>query len=89
MVSYEPATGPAYKGDQIQLTVSNGPPAFAMPNVVGMSEGDAVATLQGAGLEVIVEYVESEDRSGIVHAQDPDPDREVRAGDRVTLFVWK
>lgn len=89
VVSYEPATGPAYKGDQIQLTVSNGPPAFAMPNVVGMSEGDAVATLQGAGLEVIVEYVESEDRSGIVHAQDPDPDREVRAGDRVTLFVWK
>lgn len=89
VVSYEPATGPAYLGDQIQLTVSNGPPAFAMPNVVGMTEADAVAALQGAGLEVVVEYVESEDRSGIVHAQDPDPDRQVRAGDRVTLFVWK
>lgn len=88
VVSYEPASGPVYRGDQIQLVVSNGPPAFPMPNVVGMSETDAVAALEGAGLEVVVEYVESEDRSGVVHAQDPDPDREVRPGDRVTLFVW-
>ena len=88
VVAYEPASGPVYLGDQVQLTVSNGPPAFPMPNVVGMSESDAVATLQGQGLEVVVEYVESEDRSGVVHAQDPDPDRMIRPGDTVTLFVW-
>ena len=89
VVSYEPASGPVYRGDQVQLVVSNGPPAFPMPNVVGMTEADAVAALQGQGLQVAVQYVESEDRSGIVHAQDPDPDRQVRAGDRVTLFVWR
>jgi serine/threonine-protein kinase len=51
-VSPAPADGPAPYGSEVTITVSAGVPLVTVPNVVGMTEGDAKAALQGAGLTV-------------------------------------
>ena len=44
----------------IDVVVSSGPPKFAMVDVVGKMEGDAIATLQELGLIVTTDYVYDE-----------------------------
>jgi len=51
-VSPAPADGPAPYGSEVTITVSAGVPLVTVPNVIGMTEGDAKAALQGAGLTV-------------------------------------
>ena len=79
-----------FRGDRVGLVVSDGPPPFALPDVRGLARADAVATLEELGLEVeVVEVPTSQpDRVGTVDEQAPSADREVRAGEQVTLFVW-
>jgi serine/threonine-protein kinase len=51
-VSPGPADGPAPYGSEVTIAVSIGVPLVTVPNVVGMSEDDAKAALQAAGLKV-------------------------------------
>ena len=51
-VSPGPADDPAPYGSELTITVSIGVPLVAVPSVVGMSEDDAKAALQAAGLKV-------------------------------------
>jgi eukaryotic-like serine/threonine-protein kinase len=51
-VSPGPADDPAPYGSELTITVSIGVPLVTVPNVVGMSEDDAKAALQAAGLKV-------------------------------------
>lgn len=46
-----------YRNDPIALVVSKGPEVVAVPDVVRMSEADAVATLEAAGLNVKITRV--------------------------------
>src|SRR5690606_13890512 len=45
-------------GETVTLVVSSGPRRVAIPDVTGQSEAQAIATLQGAGLNVVVEQVQ-------------------------------
>jgi eukaryotic-like serine/threonine-protein kinase len=51
-VSPGPADDPAPYGSELTITVSIGVPLVTVPSVVGMSEDDAKAALQAAGLKV-------------------------------------
>lgn len=53
VISQDPkADETRYRNDPIALVVSKGPETVTVPNVVRMSEADAVATLEAAGLNV-------------------------------------
>jgi serine/threonine-protein kinase len=51
-VSPGPRDGPAPYGSEVTITVSAGVPLVTVPNVVGMTEDEAKAALEGAGLTV-------------------------------------
>lgn len=74
-------------GTEVAVDVSSGPESFAMPPVIGLSEDDAVATLEGAGLEVRTETAASDAPEGEVIDQDPDAGTDVTAGDEVAILV--
>lgn len=79
-----------YRGDRVGLVVSNGPAPFELVDVRGLQVDAAVADLEALGLVVEVINVEttSADRVGRVDEQAPSGGRQVRQGDKVTLFVW-
>ena len=56
VISQEPAGGSLFRGDEVHVVVSLGPEMVTVPNVVDMSEADAVAALQAAGLAAEVTY---------------------------------
>ncbi|WP_347060246.1 Stk1 family PASTA domain-containing Ser/Thr kinase [Blastococcus sp. HT6-30] len=47
-----PASGPVPYGSTVRIQVSAGVPLVTVPDVVDMPEAEAIATLQGAGLQV-------------------------------------
>jgi serine/threonine-protein kinase len=73
-------------GTEITLEVSSGPQLVA-PNVVGMTEEEAIATLQAEGLEADVVDVASDEEAGIVTAQEPGAGVPVEEGDVVQISV--
>jgi beta-lactam-binding protein with PASTA domain len=76
------------KGSTVVVTVSKGPKTFPMPNVVGMTQQDAIQTLQGLGLTVITTYVPAGTAPpNTVVFQDPTPGTTVSQGQSVTIFV--
>lgn len=79
-----------YRGDQVNLVVSDGPAPVTVPDVRGESEEEAKRILTALGLEVEVYYVDTLNpfRSG-VDDQDPGPGTEARRGDVVRIFVWR
>jgi eukaryotic-like serine/threonine-protein kinase len=86
-----PDDGPVYRGDMIQVQVSDGPQPFEMPDVRRQSEEAAVERLEGLGLVVDVQYQDSffGFGRGLVGDQSPSPGTMVRRGDRVTLIVGR
>ena len=77
----------APKGSTIRLAVSSGD-EFAMPDLRGQPHADAVATLEGAGLDVRVDTDTDDDvEAGAVIRTDPEAGDEVEPGDRVTVVV--
>ena len=79
---------PLAPGSQVNLTVSSGAPAFAMPNMINTDGNQAKAFLESQGLQVTVqEEANGTVQQGAVIRTDPDPGAEVRKGDKVTLYV--
>jgi eukaryotic-like serine/threonine-protein kinase len=74
-------------GSQVDVTVSSGPEFVAVPPVVGLSEDDAVATLEGDGFDVQVNRGPNEAEEGTVFAQDPEGGAEVEPGSTVVIAV--
>jgi eukaryotic-like serine/threonine-protein kinase len=85
----EPAGGVTVtRGDTVTYWVSSGPPVVAVPNVVGLSSGDAKATLQGDGFTVSTDYVAGWGHyPGDVVGQDPVSGERLRKGDEVVIQV--
>jgi len=79
------------RGDEVGLTVSDGPEPVEVPEVEGMRETAAVRTLEDAGFTVDVRYVTTllPLARGIVDEQDPDPGTTRPRGDTVRIFVWQ
>jgi beta-lactam-binding protein with PASTA domain len=90
VVAQAPGSGKqTNKGDTVVLTVSKGPHAAAVPNLVSLSEADAVAQLTKAGLKANVHQVPSGQRPGRVVAQNPVAGTTVDPGSTVRLNVSK
>jgi beta-lactam-binding protein with PASTA domain/predicted Ser/Thr protein kinase len=78
---------PVDVGSEVTLTVSSGPNVVTVPGVIGMTEEDARATLEGAGFGVDATTTESPEEAGTVVDQDPAPDTDVPEGSTVTIVV--
>jgi serine/threonine-protein kinase len=78
------------KGSRLELTVSDGPAPRAVPEVAGMTRGDAVAAIRDAGLEVEVrEEFSREVDAGIAIDTDPAQGTSLERDTVITLVVSK
>jgi beta-lactam-binding protein with PASTA domain/tRNA A-37 threonylcarbamoyl transferase component Bud32 len=77
-------------GSTVGLIVSSGPGDATVPSVRGLTEADAKAQIEGAGLVVGDVQVKDDDPDideGRVIETDPKEGTELRAGDSVTIYV--
>jgi beta-lactam-binding protein with PASTA domain len=76
-------------GSRVTITVSTGREQVDVPNVVGLSPGDAARQLRGAGLRAVRRErdVSNEDDDGQVVDQRPGAGVEVDEGESVVIFV--
>jgi beta-lactam-binding protein with PASTA domain len=77
----------AVRGTAVTLNVSSGMKPVVVPRVVGQTEGSAVNTLTGVGLQAVLHSVPSAKPAGIVIAQKPAAGKEVEKGSKVSLNV--
>jgi serine/threonine protein kinase len=77
------------KQSEITIWVSTGLPKAVVPDLVGASSTDAVATLTKLGLKPDLHQVPSSTAAGTVVAQDPPADTKVTVGGKVRLNVSK
>ena len=76
------------EGTQITITVSTGPAAFDMPNVVNKTATEAQKTLEAKGLKVTLEYEKNNSvAEGNVISQSVSSGTQVKKGDSVTLKI--
>jgi serine/threonine-protein kinase len=77
------------KGETVTIYVSSGAASAAVPNVLGMTEDEAVATLQDAGFRVvrITQTVANPANDGRVIAQSPEGGTQAQRGSSVTITV--
>ncbi len=76
------------RGDTVTFWVSSGPPRVDVPDVVGLSQGQASDVLEKAGFVVSTDYVAGwGEIPGTVTAQDPVAGVRGRAGDEVVIKV--
>jgi serine/threonine-protein kinase len=77
------------KGTKVDMRVSTGPPQTEVPDVVGETRDDAIATLARHDLDASPREVFSTKDPGTVVAQDPAAGEKVKVGTRVRLNVSK
>jgi beta-lactam-binding protein with PASTA domain len=88
VVAQKPAPGTKVAdGSTVVVNVSRGRREVAVPDVKGLPEAEAVAALEGAGLEVAVTRVPSDEVEGTVVAQSPAAGAEVVRGSGVQINV--
>jgi len=75
------------EGSQVDIYVSTGPPTAEVPDVVGQTRDDAVASLAREGFEANVVPIFSDKQEGTVTAQDPQAGEEREVGTRVRINV--
>lgn len=72
----------------IRVIVSNGPPAFKLPQLTNTDPDAAKTTLESTGLKVVVAYEGSKNiPKGVVTRSEPPGDSSVKPGDTIKLFV--
>jgi eukaryotic-like serine/threonine-protein kinase len=90
VVAQAPGNGTQVGTDEVvKLSVSKGPSTVTVPNVVSLSEADAVSQLTEAGLKADVVQVPSSQKVGTVVAQNPAFGTDVDPGSAVRLNVSK
>jgi beta-lactam-binding protein with PASTA domain len=83
-----PAAGTELEREQIvRLTVSRGRGRVAVPDLIGLSESEAVRSLESAGLDASAVRVPSSEPAGRVVAQNPAAATRIARGSRVRLNV--
>jgi beta-lactam-binding protein with PASTA domain len=78
-------------GTRVTLSVSTGQSTTAIPDVRGLDESSAQATLENEGWQVLIRDTPTQnpDEEGIVISQTPPPGQQAEPGARVTLFVGR
>jgi serine/threonine-protein kinase len=90
VVSEDPQQGsPEPKGTTVTLSVSQGPAATQVPDVVGENQTDAEQTLAASQLTPAVSYVPVTDPSqdGIVQSENPASGSKAKAGEVISIEV--
>jgi eukaryotic-like serine/threonine-protein kinase len=90
VISTTPAPGTqAPANASINLIVSSGPSQVLVPDVMGVTQAQAVSTLQGAGLTplVICQGTQDQAQDGLVQAQSPNGGVSVKPGAQVSITV--
>ena len=89
VISQDPAPNTQKDPDsEVTIVVSEGSNAFAMPDVIGLSEADAGAKLRSSGLSVNLTYeYGNAQNSGKVLKQSIEAGTSVKQGTQVTLTV--
>jgi len=88
VIAQDPDAGEqVVKGSTVTLAVSTGKGRVKVPNVQGMTQGEAVAAITDAGLVPIVIQVPSQQPEGTVLAQDPAANEDVAAQSKVRVNV--
>jgi beta-lactam-binding protein with PASTA domain len=93
VVSQSPVGGtPAKRDTRVQLKASLGPnpgPQQIVPNVIGLSPGQAEARLRAAGFDVqqLPQTVQDRSKNGIIVDEQPGPGKKAPAGSTVTIYV--
>ncbi len=88
VVSQNPRPGSRIEeGASITITVSTGPEAVPVPDVVGQDEESARLALESSGFSAEVVTTPSESQAGIVVEQTPGAGSELESGGTVTLTV--
>ncbi|MGH2752466.1 MAG: Stk1 family PASTA domain-containing Ser/Thr kinase [Actinomycetota bacterium] len=75
------------EGEPVNIVLSSGIVTVEVPGVVGLTQDEAVAAIEEAGLAAEVVTEPSDEDEGIVIAQDPTEGTEVREGDTVRIVV--
>ena len=92
IVEQTPTAGDTlFRGDTVEVVVSDGPRPIEVPSVRDQSVSEAVAILQELGFEVDVDRrggLGALLRPGQVFDQDPGPGQTRFAGDVITLFAY-
>ncbi|MCV2491354.1 Stk1 family PASTA domain-containing Ser/Thr kinase [Geodermatophilus sp. YIM 151500] len=83
-VEPSPAAGPQPHGSTVTIQVSAGPPLVTVPDVNGLSEPEATAALQGAGLRVETSTFVAGNR---VYRQSPAAGEVVEQGTTVKILL--
>jgi serine/threonine-protein kinase len=92
VVDQDPQPGSlAPPGSRVQVNVSTGQSTTAVPDVRGLDESSAQATLENEGWRVVVRDTPTQnpDEDGVVISQTPPPGQQAEPGARVTLFVGR
>jgi beta-lactam-binding protein with PASTA domain/predicted Ser/Thr protein kinase len=90
VIGMDPSAGTlAPPGTKVTLNVSLGSTTTAVPEVTGLDEANARATLENAGWKVEVRdtTTANPDEDGIVITQDPAPGEQAEPGTRVVIYV--
>ena len=87
VISQDPTDGTLFKGDEVKLVVSKGPPLVTVPEVRYESSDSAVAKLEGLGLHVRVEHAEIYLSGNVAWSTNPPSGETVREGSTITLYV--
>ena len=86
----DPAAGAAVeRGSTVTYWVSSGEPKVVVPELIGMTQADAVAALTEAGLAIgeVTTQASADIDAGRVMAQDPPADTKVERGARVDIVL--
>ncbi len=87
VISQNPSDGnKLVKGKTVSIVVSSGPNNVRVPNVVGMIQSNAEATLSAAGFKVSVEQLKSEGSKKVLR-QSVEAGSEAPSGTTVTISV--
>jgi serine/threonine-protein kinase len=88
VIGQDPDHGTLYKGDDVDLVVSKGPPLTEVPSVFGQYRDNAVDQLQQAGFTVDVQHADGYVGFDLVSAQSPGASELAPRGSTVTIYLY-
>jgi eukaryotic-like serine/threonine-protein kinase len=88
VIDQQPDHGTLYKGDEIDLVVSKGPPLTEVPSVFGQYRDTAVEQLEDAGFEVDVQHADGYVGFDLVSEQSPGGSELAPEGSTVTIYLY-